>query len=383
MSRFFEVNDNKSQNQMILVLTFIALFMHPMLTISLFALINYFTIIPAGVMAVWSFSYAVLIVNRQYYLENDDTAVYIPFIQKLHDVSFISLFTDERMTAAGFEPLPRFFWWSLSQLGFSIHFILFFQLLIWSLALVILANSISKRYMSILVFVSMTLYPAAIPYSFFHLYRHSWALAMMAYSFAYFKERGVMKWTLFSIFSHSSFVTMALPLWMVKYASNFRLMLKIMLFFGVFVYFSGVMDNFFDKVDWYKDSNISQRQANSITSIIGFFIFSFFYFFSERNDIHKVALFSCVVLFVIGFFPSLTSVYDCLTIAIIPLSLIVLCPIKNTLILSVCCIVSVIKFVLFLFSENNIYLFTPGRLFESMPIPIIDFIIFFVNGVNI
>ena len=362
-----------------LLLILITLILSPIYVIMILGLYNLYRKIELKILFIWAISYSTLLINRKYFIRfsessNDDTGTYIPHILNLKNLNFLEAFKLENMT--GVEPFSQLYWWASQFFNIPVSIVLLSQVFLWVIGLVILANSISNRYSATLVLFSIGLFPALIPYAFFHQYRQSWAMFFVCLSLTYYRKSLINSLKLLYLSSHLS----TLIIWLIDLIINFKNRKGVIKFiyisFIIFLLYTLVINSIVFRVNKYFFDSETQigRNGMTIKSIIGIISVSIFYYKSEHSFKNKLVYLTTILVFIISIFPTFQSFSDRLISLVIPIALIVIAPIRSLKLLSVLVLFSIVEIFIYLFTKENLYSYTTGSITPKIIFPLYDFL---------
>ncbi|MFM5841508.1 EpsG family protein [Aeromonas sanarellii] len=376
----YSIKKEKSTGIANYVLLVAILFLNPLLSLLIAALLNFFVSIKKTVLYVYVFVYTVFIVNREYFVRfgesnGDDTVRYIPFIRDMQSLGFIdSLLTQREIFSI--EPIPRLIWWGEALLGFNINLIIFIQAFFWVIAFALLADKISSRFSFVVFFIGICFFAYTVPYTFFHLYRQAWALSFFVLYIVFFGSRWRYLLLALSCLSHMLIIPVFLVIELLARKiklSKVLILLIITCCLGYFLW-EPISAKFFAY------SSIDNFNYNPSKSIIYSIFFCLIFYLSKSSnallDISRYLLFFLVFVYVIALFPFLADIANRYVLLLSPVLVMMTVPlsIRHRWILFILFGLSAAKLVVMLISDGNIYSFTiNGYLGFFNPIDIMVF----------
>jgi hypothetical protein len=380
-----QLGKNNSLYDEFILFFLITLIINPIYVIIILGLYNLNRKIELKILFIWAISYSTLLINRKYFIRfsessNDDTITYIPHIISLKNINFFDAFKLENMT--GIEPFSQFFWWVSQFFNIPINLVLFTQVCLWVIGIVILSNSISKRYSATLVLFSIGLFPALIPYAFFHQYRQSWAMFFVCISLAHYRISLINRLKILYLTSHLS----TLIIWffdlLINFLKKISLLKILFILFLIFILYSLIINSLIFRFNKYffESQNQIENNGMAIKSIIGIISISIFYKYCEQTIRHKIIYFTSIIVLLISFFPIFESFSNRLISLIIPIMLIVIAPIRNMKLITILALFSTFQLINYLLIKDNLYSFTIGSLSPKLILPFYDFFHFIFFG---
>jgi hypothetical protein len=326
--------------------------------------LNVFLKIRVYVLICWSFSYSLLLSNREYNISfipsgGDDVIGYAKVIENLINLNFVDIFNPQIMS--GYEPVSQVIWWVSINIGLLINQIIFFQLVAWTLVLVILANHVSKRFSVFILMIGLGMYPEIIPLQFHSFYRSSWAFLFISLAIVYAENKKANLLIVLAFFSH--FTTGIVIFFKLIFERNklFKLIFQkhtiILLFLAIFVLVKmDLLSGIFSKIMHYYSSYTHVFHLGIIKSqLFGASTLVLFYFFSSKSTINKYIFYSAFTIYVVTFIPFISWVSMRLFVLVAPIAFMVCAPLRNKHILYGAVFLSLFRYVSNISSEYSIY----------------------------
>ena len=385
MENFILNTKINTKTEELILFILLLLILNPIYGIIILGLYNLYRRIDFKILFIWAISYSTLLSNRKYFIRfsessNDDTITYIPHIINLKNLSFFEAFKLENMT--GVEPFSQLYWWLSQLIGIPVSIVVLSQVCFWTIGLLILATSISYRYSATLLLLAIGLFPALIPYAFFHQYRQSWAMFFVCISLSYYRKPIFNGLKILYLSSHLS----TLIIWLIDliinliHKKNFLKIISTLIL--IIILYLLIVNSIVFRINKYFFESEDQIGINgmAIKSIIGIISISLFYKYCERNIKHKLVYFTTIMVFIISFFPVFESFSNRLISLIVPISLIMIAPIRNWKLLSIIAVISATQLINYLSTNENLYSFTIGSLSPKIILPFYDFFHFILFG---
>lgn len=343
------------------------LFLHPLVSMMLIAILNIVTRINKTICYLLCISYSILIVNRQYLVRfneqsGDDTFRYIPFIKEIGRSSLENALTAQ-VSVFSVEPFSRFYWWLFSYIGFDINFILLFQMLFWSCCLMYFSIKVSKRYPVAIFCIGICFFAYTIPYTFYHLYRQAWGLSFFIIYLSQWDKKSRFIFLSLAALSHLMFIPILILMEVTRRGlrvilSRYLLPIAILSLTILFLTYTLLVA----KLGAYSDGdNINYSPAKYVFYIA---FFTFLVLAYNRYDTKIIKLSDqrfniylvLIVFYIAGLHPAFADIANRYVLLLAPLSLMLLTIRKNGIVLSLMVVASLSKLIIHLNDvDGNIY----------------------------
>lgn len=379
----YNSHSNEKLNSVSVVSYFILvffLFLNPLLSLFITALLNFFISINNKLLYIYAFVYTTFIVNREYYVrfgENngDDTVRYIPFIRDMLNLDFSNALFAQREIFS-IEPVPRLIWWVEAQLGLDVNTIIYIQVLVWVFSLIFLAGKISSRFSFVILFIGICFFSYTVPYTYFHLYRQAWALSFFILYVISFGSRWRYFFLILSCFSHMLIIPIVLAIELL--VKKIKLSSIIISLTTIFLLSYLLWEPISAKL--YAYSSVDNYNYNPLKSIIYLILFCLLFYISKNDNemlfITRHLFVFLVAIYIIGLFPFLADITNRYVLLLSPILIMMTAPlsIRYRWVLFILFALSSAKLLVMLLSDGNIYSFViNGNLDFFNPIDVILF----------